>query len=120
MSSIQNATGKAFEKEFLEILSSKGYWAYRFPIMGGQPCDIIAVKGDIAKFFECKTSDSDTFNISRLESNQWTSIDYLASCGNYSYSVVIKFKSGIKRFSAYNIIGRKILKYEEGDCIDYL
>lgn len=98
MGKIQNQIGRQFETEWAEFLKSQGYWAYVFPVKNGQPCDIIAVKNGLAYFYECKTSNTDTFNTSRLESNQREASEYIQNCGNDCYYVVIKFKSGIHHF----------------------
>jgi Holliday junction resolvase len=101
----QQQVGSDFETEFTEYLRNKGYFVYRTPINRGQPCDLIACKNNIVSFFECKTSCKDSFPLSRLECNQHTASDYIASCGNTNYFIAIKFRSGITIFNINEIKG---------------
>lgn len=113
MGAIQNKTGKKFEHEWADFLKSLGYWVYMFPNKQGQPCDIIAIQNNIPFFFECKTSQTDTFDCKRLEANQKTASKYIRSCGNSNYLIVIKFKSGINYFLFNEIENLDKIEYRE-------
>jgi len=117
MGKIQNRTGRTFENEWVEYLSKKGYWVYNLPTGLGQPCDVIAVKKNITNFYECKTSKTDKFDTKRLEANQITASNFIKSCGNDNYFVVIKFKSGICMFSIDDIKNKKEVIFNELHCV---
>ncbi len=88
--------GTFFEKEFVKLLGSNGYWAHRMAEAedGSQPFDVIAVKDKIAYAYDCKTCDAKTFSISRLEENQILAFEKWLSCKNTEPMIAIKTKNG--------------------------
>ncbi len=70
----QYELGKSFEEQLCWYLSDNGYYVMynEKGITGSQPCDIIAIKNNIATLIECKNleSKSGIFNLNRIEANQ--------------------------------------------------
>lgn len=74
--------GNKSESVLLEILKNKGYWCHLFSYNdSGQPCDVIALKGDYHYLIDVKHCDSDVFYFSRIESNQHNCFRYANECG---------------------------------------
>ena len=74
--------GNDTEQLLLDKLQVKGYWAHLFADnYNGQPCDIIALKGDRALLMDAKHCDSGVFYYSRVEANQVGSFSYATQCG---------------------------------------
>lgn len=89
--------GTEFENEFCKLLAARGYWVH-FMIpnpSGGQPFDVIAVKGGEAYAFDCKTSSTRRFSFDRLEENQKLSFERWMRCGNNIPRVAIKYKDKV-------------------------
>ena len=101
--------GTEFENEFVDMLAKAGYWVHVISPdrTGSQPFDIIAVKSGKAYAFDCKTCESDRFNISRLEDNQIMAFEKWIRCGNIDPIIAIKYKGAVK-FCPYNSL--KIFK----------
>lgn len=95
--------GTEFEQEFCKILADNGYWVHFISPdrTGSQPFDIIAVKSGKAYAFDCKTCESDRFNISRLEDNQIMAFEKWIRCGNIDPIIAIKWRGTVK-FCPYN------------------
>lgn len=76
--------GSAFERTLCQKLANLGYWVHFLApdARGAQPFDIIAVKHGVAYAIDCKTCVAATFNISRLEENQFLSFEHWLRCGN--------------------------------------
>lgn len=89
--------GTDFEQEACEVLASKGFWVHFLSPdnKGAQPFDIIAVKNGVAFAFDCKTSSTRKFNITRMEENQKLAFRKWIECGNSSPYVMIKYKDKI-------------------------
>lgn len=89
--------GTAFEKEFCELLKSRGFWVHFMApsASGAQPCDIIACKDNTPYLFDCKTCEDDTFRISRLEDNQCLAFQRFNKTGNYLAFIAVKHKEKI-------------------------
>lgn len=104
--------GSAFEKEFCRLLASKGWWVHFITpaANGGQPFDVIAVKGGSAIPFDCKTSVSHIFPISRLEENQIMAFEHWLKCGNDDPFIAVKYNEKI-----YLIKYRRLKIYERID-----
>lgn len=85
--------GTAFEKEFCEYLSTKGYWVHFLSPSenGSQPFDVIAVKNGKAHALDCKTSSIHRFSISRLEDNQILAFEKWKRCGNNEPFIAVKY-----------------------------
>ena len=75
MSKKQYDLGKKFEEELCWYLSNNKYYVIynEKGIEGSQPCDVIAIKNNIATLIECKNLEnkSGIFNFNRIEANQF-------------------------------------------------
>lgn len=75
--------GTAFENEFADILSDKGFWCHLFAQnSAGQPADVIAVRNGQAYLIDCKVCERKVFRLSRIEENQEQSMKLWESLGN--------------------------------------
>lgn len=97
--------GTQFEQEFCELLKQMGYWVHFISPdrTGSQPFDIIAVRNNKPYAFDCKTCESDKFNISRLEDNQIMAFEKWVRCGNTDPIIAIKWR-GMVKFCPYNLL----------------
>jgi Holliday junction resolvase len=112
--------GTAFEQEFCKLLADAGYWVHFIAPdnSGAQPFDIIAVRYGISYAFDCKTCESDTFNISRLEDNQIMAFEKWLKCGNSEPMIVIKHKGRVY-FVMYTVLKTlKSVKIERLNTIE--
>lgn len=84
--------GTQFEREICEILAKDNYWVHFISPdhRGAQPFDIIAVKDDHALAADCKTCESSTFRIERLEDNQVMAFEKWIACGNLDPILFVK------------------------------
>ena len=100
--------GTAFEKEFCQILASKGWWVHFITPAphGGQPFDIIAVKAGEAIAIDCKTCASHLFHLTRLEENQVMAFEKWMACGNSEPKIAVKYNDKI-----YLIEYRRLREY---------
>jgi len=66
-------------------------------ITGSQPCDVIAIKNNIATLIECKNLENKTgvFNLNRLEANQWLAYKRLKETHNSNMIIAIKWNNNI-------------------------
>lgn len=87
--------GNAFEAEICEFFAKNGWWVHFIApaANGGQPFDIIAVKGGTAIAGDCKTSVKPIFPITRLEQNQIFAFERWIAAGNTMPRVFIKYKN---------------------------
>ena len=98
--------GNQFEKEYAEILSKQGFWVtFITPkaTNGSQPCDLIAIKDDIAFLIDCKTSESKLFPLKRIEQNQREAFRKYQHCGNMNYYLAIKHENKIYKIDMAEI-----------------
>ena len=104
--------GTAFEKEFCQLLASRGWWVHFLSpaANGGQPFDIIAAKDGSAMAIDCKTSVSHIFPLSRLEENQICAFEKWLMCGNEEPYIAVKYQDKI-----YLIGYRRLKLYERID-----
>jgi Holliday junction resolvase len=111
--------GNEYEKEFLLLLTSYNYWAYRTPnAIGGQPCDIIAMNGKKNWLIDVKHSKSDKFLLSRCEGNQKTTFTYATKyCNIKNCGFAIYFES-IKKFKWLAFGDIDFAKYKSVDFAD--
>lgn len=80
---VNKKIGNAFEREFCEYLSSRGFWVLNIPQnAAGQPADIIAVKNKTAYLIDCKECTNNRFPLSRIENNQHSAMELWRECGN--------------------------------------
>ena len=100
--------GTEFEKQMLNLISKKGYWAHFITPdkRGAQPFDIIAVKDCMAIAIDCKTSKDHIFRLSRLEDNQIMAFEKWMACGNSSPWLAIKYNDEIYMVE-YEILKKK-------------
>lgn len=105
--------GNTKEKIVANELSRLGYWVHIFAQnKQGQPFDIIAMKNNQVLMGDVKSCLKGRFDFSRIEPNQFTSMELALQKGNtniYFFLVdennnikVIKYKT-IKEFSARSI-----------------
>ena len=89
--------GSNFEKEFCEMLSSKGYWVHFIEPnkSGGQPFDIIAAKEGIVYAYDCKTNKGNRFRLDRIEDNQQLAFEKFNKSRNFNSYFAIKNENGI-------------------------
>lgn len=104
--------GASFEREFCELLASKGWWVHFLApsASGGQPFDVIACKDGSCMAFDCKTSASNIFRYTRLEDNQICAFEKWLACGNNDPYIAVKYNDNI-----YLIKYRRLKVYERID-----
>lgn len=98
--------GNSFEKEYAEILRSKGYWVtFLTPKqnVGSQPCDLIAIKDNKPLLIDCKTCKTHLFPISRIEENQRQAFKRYSKCGNTDFILAIKYNDKIYEINLNDI-----------------
>lgn len=62
---------------------NNGFWVHNLTQnAAGQPADVIAVKDNKAYLIDCKVCSQDRFPLSRIESNQDTSMALWEDCNN--------------------------------------
>lgn len=85
--------GGAFEAELCEYFAKNGWWVHFLApaANGGQPFDVIAVKGGKVIAGDCKTSVKRIFSIKRLEFNQISAFEKWIAAGNGMPRVFIKY-----------------------------
>lgn len=119
--------GNSFEKEYEEILKSKGYWVtFLTPKahVGSQPADLIAVKNDEAMLVDCKTCGTRFFPIARIEANQRQAFKRFYRCGNRKFILAIKYNNKIYEINMKEIdFTQKSIDLEgrtnENSCVEY-
>ena len=119
--------GNSFEKEYAEILRSRGYWVtFLSPKqnVGSQPCDLIAIKNDKPVLIDCKTCSSHLFPISRIEENQRQAFKRYSKCGNTDFILAIKYDGKIYEVSLNDVdFSQKSIDLEgrtnENYCVKY-
>lgn len=76
--------GSHFEEEFADILAKHGFWAHVVapnPQDGSQPFDVVAAKNGKIYCFDCKTVETKSFTLNRIEENQEKAFNRLLDCG---------------------------------------
>lgn len=95
----QYQLGKNFEEDLCWYLFKEGYYVLynEKGISGSQPCDIIAIKNNIATLIECKNLENKTgkFNLSRIEANQLIAYKTLKSKENSNMILAIKWNDNV-------------------------
>lgn len=96
----QLLVGKTCEEIVVNMLRSKHYWVYRTPLKtNGQPIDIIAAKGlenkEVIYLLDAKhvREQEPSFAFSRIEPNQWASLDYaqnFAKLSNLGFAILFE------------------------------
>lgn len=108
--------GTLFEREICEILANNGYWVHFLSPdhRGAQPFDIIAVKDGIALAADCKTCESATFSINRLEDNQKFAFEKWMACGNLNPVLFVKHDEKIYLVTYLELKSCGRVKLDEG------
>ena len=107
--------GTQFEQVFCRLLADRLYWVHFITpsYNGGQPFDVIAVKNGLAYAYDCKTSASNKFPLTRLEQNQILAFEKWISCGNTMPNIAV-LHNGYVYIIPYNLLKeRKVVNLEE-------
>lgn len=95
----QYKLGKDFEEQLCWWFSKNGYYVLynEKGITGSQPCDIVAIKNNIATLIECKTLENKTgiFNFNRLEANQFLAYKKFKKSQNTNMIIAIKWNNSV-------------------------
>ena len=89
--------GIAFEREFCELLGSRGFWVHRLSqnAAGQQPADVIAIKDGYHTLIDCKLcSTKNGFRFSRAEDNQRNAMALFEKRGWHSCWFALKLPDG--------------------------
>lgn len=85
--------GAAFEREFAEFMSDRGFWVHILQDnRNGQPFDVIAARNGYTYVFDCKVCEGNTFLLSRMEPNQISAMKLWEGCGNEKGMFVIAYR----------------------------
>lgn len=105
--------GTRFEAAFARKLAEHGWWVHRMQQgAGGQPADLIAVRGMVSLLIDCKVITTvKGFPFSRIEPNQRDSMDaFTRASGENSCWFALKLPNGKIRMLAYDDV-----KFMESD-----
>lgn len=87
--------GNKCELELCKLLSEHNFWCHLLSYnKNGQPCDVVAMKGNLNYLIDVKHIEGTRFDFSRIEPNQHTCFDYamwncdIENCGFAIYSEV--------------------------------
>lgn len=77
-------TGNKVEREFCELLASKGFWVHNLAQnSAGQPADVIAVRNGYSYLIDVKDCATEKgFELSRIEPNQRSAMQMWEKCNN--------------------------------------
>lgn len=82
--------GNWYEELTCRMFMDAGYWCHLFAYKAnGQPCDIIAIKGNKVFLVDVKHCETNKFYKSRVEPNQETCFKYAMQCGIKNCGFVI-------------------------------
>ena len=88
--------------------------------IGSQPCDLIAIKNDIATLIDCKTCSTNLFPIKRIEENQRQAFKKYTKCKNMRYILAVKYNNRIYEINMKDIdFTQKSIDLEGGNFEDY-
>ena len=102
--------GTATEKFIAKTLKGLGYWVYNMPLKtSGQPCDLVAIKGNIPWLIDGKhvRDDEVSFPFSRIEPNQLSSMAYahqFAKIQNIGFAIFFDRTKQLYWFSYQDLI----------------
>ena len=86
------STGTKFEKEFAAALADHWFWVHLFQDnKNGQPCDVIACRNGNTYLFDCKDCQTDYFQVSRMEENQYNAMHLFELTGNSRGKFAVRF-----------------------------
>lgn len=113
--------GNICEKNALEFLKERGWWCHLFAsTTSGQPCDVVAIRNNVAMLVDIKHCNQDTFSFARVESNQESCFAYAEIKGNTHTGFVIYFEKqkdfyflSYKDFVYLKKQGRNSVKFTE-------
>lgn len=104
--------GREFEIKMCNYLFKKGYYVIYMEkgVTGSQPCDIVAIKDNIAILLECKNLENKNgiFTLDRVEQNQRLSSKRFKECGNYGFYLAIQWKNAVY------MVNFELLKHFDG------
>ncbi len=117
--------GNDTEQVALKILQEKGYWCHLLSYnKNGQPCDIIAVKNNVATFIDVKHCSEKRFAFKNIQPNQRTCFEYNEECGNTKTGFMIYFEqSNTWRWLSYECLcdfetyGFKSVNEQDCECL---
>lgn len=114
--------GTEFEREFCEILAGRGYWVHFISPApnGGQPFDVVAAKDGKAFAFDCKTSATERFSLTRLEQNQVMAFERWIACGNDEPQIAVKFDNRVYLISYLYLKKMGVINLGKEDIFVYL
>lgn len=102
------SNGTAFEREFAEMLSARGFWAHLMQDnSNGQPFDVIAAKNGSTFVFDCKDCTGSRFEFRRMEENQRNAMQLWLDCGNQNAMFAVRYS------------GNQIYLFEFTDLVAY-
>lgn len=99
--------GARFEREFSAKMYSYGWWVHCFTQSNaGQPCDVIAVKGNTPVLIDCKvvSNHRGVFELSRIEENQRMGMTLWHRCGNKHTWFAILYNAQIFMFTLKELL----------------
>lgn len=95
--------GTKFEEELQQIFGHEEYWCHLFQqSVGGQPCDLIAVKQNRALLIDAKDCKRDRFPLSRVEDNQFFSMQRWVMITTFEAYFVFKLTDGSIKVAPFN------------------
>lgn len=109
----QKKIGNKTEVKLCELLQQNGYWCHLLEYnKNGQPCDIVALRGNKSFLIDVKHCDTDRFSFNRIEPNQRTCFEYARKeCGVHSVGFAIYFENVNKFYwLPYSLVANSNLK----------
>ena len=124
--SVNKTIGNEYEKKFTEYLQRNGYWCHIFSYnTNGQPCDVVAVRNNIAYLIDVKHCEENRFSFDKIQPNQITCFEYNLQCGNRNTGFAIWFEMQRKwYFLTYRVYkeyvskGQKSIHWANLDDLD--
>lgn len=117
--------GNIYERKFCDFLKSKGWWAHIFEYTAsGQPCDVVAIRNNVAILVDVKHCKGVRFPFSDIQPNQLMCFEYAKKCGNENVGFIIYFETiNAWRYLPYDVVRDKAKADEKsvknGDLIEY-
>lgn len=95
--------GTKFEEELQQIFGKHEYWCHLFQqSVGGQPCDLIAVKRNRVLLIDAKDCKRDKFPLTRVEDNQFFSMQRWVMVTNFEAYFAFKLTDGSIKVAPFN------------------
>lgn len=106
--------GNKKEEYVARVLFDNGYWVHLFQQnKRGQPFDLVAIKNNIALMGDVKSCYENRFDFTRIEPNQYTSMELALSCGNTNVGFFLVNYLGDIYFISFHHIKELVLKKKE-------